>query len=203
MRQGYIGRPSQSEVTGNFKFSISAPMYGPDGAWIGVVYASFATDSFFLNHAFEPGDDPRATAALLARVDNDRIHQGEPLTTGFMIVAHASLVQGTGIEVSSPTLESMTLPDPRTDQLTLAEAQAVLSDDDYRDPVPGFGGRWLAGFAPVGNTGYVMVVQTRYSAIVDPDWTLFWRLVKWVALPLLVGGLAINLLLFFFRRRPA
>ena len=75
---------------------------------------------------------------------------------------------------------------------------------DYRDPVVGFGGRWLAGFAPVGNTDSVVVVQTHYSAIVDdPGWTLFSRMVKWVGVPLLVGGLAINLLLFFFRRRPA
>ena len=39
--------------------------------------------------------------------------------------------------------------------------------DDYRDPVGAvlekYQGRWIAGFAPVGNTGFVVVVQRRYE----------------------------------------
>ncbi len=36
---------------------------------------------------------------------------------------------------------------------------------DYSDPFaardPAFGGRWLAGFSPVGNTGFVVIIQQR------------------------------------------
>ena len=32
---------------------------------------------------------------------------------------------------------------------------------DYEDAVPGFEGKWLAAFAPVGNTGFAVLVQTR------------------------------------------
>ena len=36
---------------------------------------------------------------------------------------------------------------------------------DYVDPFAvrdsAFGGRWLAGFAPVGNTGFVVIIQQR------------------------------------------
>lgn len=31
----------------------------------------------------------------------------------------------------------------------------------HRDPIPGFGGRWLAAFAPVGETGFVVMVETK------------------------------------------
>ena len=38
----------------------------------------------------------------------------------------------------------------------------AVVDRDYRDPVGGaFAGRWLAAFAPVGNTPLVVIVQTR------------------------------------------
>ncbi len=35
------------------------------------------------------------------------------------------------------------------------------------DPLPGWGGdRWLAAFAPVAQTGFVVIVQTRYHTSV-------------------------------------
>jgi hypothetical protein len=42
------------------------------------------------------------------------------------------------------------------------------ADNAYRDPVPGYEGRWLAGFMPVGDTGFVVIVQSRYEAAVEP-----------------------------------
>jgi hypothetical protein len=65
-----------------------------------------------------------------------------------------------------------------------------ITDDAHRDPVPGFGGRWLAGFAPVGDTGFVVIVQTRYNVAVEPNARLSRRLASrtgvvllaWIAL---------------------
>jgi len=37
----------------------------------------------------------------------------------------------------------------------------------YRDPLPGAEGEWLAAFAPVGRTGFVVGVQTRRHLFVD------------------------------------
>ncbi len=40
-------------------------------------------------------------------------------------------------------------------------------DDAYQDPFSArdaaYAGRWLAGFAPVGNTGFVVIVQQKYE----------------------------------------
>jgi hypothetical protein len=50
--------------------------------------------------------------------------------------------------------------------------------------VPGFEGRWLAGFAPVGDTGFVVIVQTRYGAAVEPNARPSRRLVSRVSVVL-------------------
>jgi hypothetical protein len=40
---------------------------------------------------------------------------------------------------------------------------------DYLDPVPGFSGRWLASIAPIGQTGFMVVAQTRHPDSLDED----------------------------------
>jgi hypothetical protein len=44
-----------------------------------------------------------------------------------------------------------------------------LEDDDYRDPLSKPDDRWLAGFAPVGKTGYVTVVATPHEHALGPS----------------------------------
>src|SRR5207247_1029253 len=58
-----------------------------------------------------------------------------------------------------------------------------LMDDYYEDPLAArseeYAGRWLAGFAPVGATEFVVIVQQRYNDAVLPvntlASTLAWR----------------------------
>ena len=38
---------------------------------------------------------------------------------------------------------------------------APLKVKHYEDPIPGFEGPWLAALAPVGRTGFVVLVETR------------------------------------------
>jgi len=54
----------------------------------------------------------------------------------------------------------------------------TFADDNYVDSVPGFGGRWLAGFARVGKTQTVVIVQSRYEAISVIQGRL-WRALEW------------------------
>jgi hypothetical protein len=51
-------------------------------------------------------------------------------------------------------------------QFELATA-LPFSRDDYQDPL--LGGQWLAAFAPVGATGYVVLVQTRDAVAIRPS----------------------------------
>ena len=68
-------------------------------------------------------------------------------------------------------------------------------------PVPGFEGRWLAGFAPVGETGFVVIVQTRYDAAVEPNTRLSRRLAWRGSAVILVWLAACSTFLWGFARR--
>jgi hypothetical protein len=51
------------------------------------------------------------------------------------------------------------------DEFALPEADPITFDD-YVDPF--WGERWLAAFAPVGRTGYTVLVQSKVSSAVQP-----------------------------------
>lgn len=199
--QAYVGLSSRSEVTGDDKFTISAPVFGSDGGFTGVIYASFPADSV-LGHQRGVPDDPRRTTALLARRDNDRLDAGMPRSEGFVILVHDGLSQGKAIAAASTAFKAVPFPD-RDAGFDVWTAAPVAADDNYFDPVPGFEGRWLAGFSPVGNTGYVVAVQTRYQVSAGAANDRLGEVGRRAALAMLLGGLSINLLLFFFRRRAA
>lgn len=66
-------------------------------------------------------------------------------------------------------------PSPATFQAAFGEAappggQLVfryvppLKVADFRDPLPGFEGNWLAAFAPVGKTGFIVLVERKVDA---------------------------------------
>jgi hypothetical protein len=63
------------------------------------------------------------------------------------------------------------------------------TDDAHRDPLPGFEGRWLAGFAPVGSTGFIVIVQTRHDALVESTARLWRRLMSQVGAAVLATTL--------------
>jgi hypothetical protein len=69
-----------------------------------------------------------------------------------------------------PALSSQLIREFRTPadarQFDLATA-LPFQRDDYRDPL--LGGHWLAAFAPVGATGYVVLVQTRDAVAIRPS----------------------------------
>jgi hypothetical protein len=69
--------------------------------------------------------------------------------------------------------------------------------------VPGFEGRWLAGFAPVGDTGFVVIVQTRYDAAVQPNTRLARRLVWRGSAAILAWLAACGTFLWIVVRRSA
>jgi predicted Ser/Thr protein kinase len=104
-------------------------------------------------------------------------------------------------------------PELRSAGATAASGIATDRDAHFRDPVgrnhPGFSGRWLAGFAPVGQTELMVVVQTRDADIIRPDRTLvrdlaFWRATG-VFLLVVACGAAIGFIAWreLHRRRAA
>lgn len=191
-RGAYFARAHQSEVTRDYKFTISAPVYGPDGRWAGVLFGTIGTNSVLAGVPLDSERDARHTTALLSLRDNERAWKDRPLSHEYAIVVHDRLPRGAAISVDSVALRGIPLPDPESEPLRLPSSVKTLTDDRYLDPVPGFEGRWLAGFAPVGNTGYVVVVQTRHRAILDPDKRLALRMLAWGGVPFAAGAIVIG-----------
>lgn len=109
------------------------------------------------------------------------------------------------------TLAAMSNPNRGLSQLLLTAPNAVAFDEAFCDPVMDGScedewgqprpGRWLAGFAPIGNTGFVAIVETPRDAAAHPNKTLAQRLLLWGVLPFMVGTALVGGLLGLVRRR--
>jgi hypothetical protein len=77
--------------------------------------------------------------------------------------------------------------------LTALEQQLAHAKQshDYRDPLPGFEGCSLAGFAPVGSTGFVVLVQSRFDEATRAS-----RVLAEAAAP--IGSLALTVLVLLW-----
>lgn len=189
-----IGRAVQSEANGNWRISLSAPILDENGAFAGVVSAAVASDSSLgapddlgaLVLGF-PGGDRRRTAALAGPRDNVRECRDCPLPDDVLVLVHPSLQRGVTVSVESPMVQALVAassPSSRYHDFRRPPQALAMSDDDYLDPFDGQ--RWIAGAAPVGATGYVAIVQTRWDAAVEPNVRLAHRLIG-------VGGAALAL----------
>ncbi len=210
----YVSRILQAEVDGRHKLAFSAPIYDGGGKWVGVLVATVAADERLGSLALRHADDARRTIVLLGRTDNERHQAGAPPPEALTILVHDGLARGNARLLPEPA--GRQLREALEKQLATGRAQLALPDfegqpieaamlgDAYRDPVVGYEGRWIAGFAPVGNTGLVVVVQTRNDAVSEPNATLARRLALLGGLPFAIGaGLAVAVLLYARRREAA
>ncbi len=56
---------------------------------------------------------------------------------------------------------------PRLDRMESSDAD----EDSVAQRYPHYAGRWLAAFAPVGNTGFVVIFQTREDEALGAPWS--------------------------------
>jgi serine/threonine-protein kinase len=169
----HVSRVYPSKGDGILKFAITVPVYGPDGPGappVGVLGGSVAADATM---GLPRLHDARRKVVLVGRWDpnrapDDRVpfaREPEHLVLLHPAFRHAEPV----MEISHPLLLLFTRSEGA--ELRAASADAPSGADDfYFDPVrrryPGYAGPWLAGFAPVGNTDLVIIVQTRDWAAV-------------------------------------
>jgi hypothetical protein len=172
LRAGYISRALHSEDDDLYKFGIAAPIY--DGAaWVGVLMATIGTDFALKRKRLDPASEAGPMAVVVAPRDRSRdTTKGEG---EYVVLLHEGLSHGAEIVIDSPRLRELRVTRTERNQLRLPDPEPI-TDDAHRDPVPGFEGRWLAGFAPVGDTGFVVIVQTRYDVAVEPNARLSHRL---------------------------
>jgi serine/threonine-protein kinase len=206
-----VGRVFRSEADGQWRFGLSAPVFDEEGRFVGVVGAGIVTDSR-LGTADDlgslvvgfPGGDTRRTTVLVGPRDNDRDCRDCPLPEDSLVLLQQSLLPGHTVPMDSAMVRGLQArvaavsPD---EAFRLPPPDLVASDDHHIDPFDGQ--RWIAGAAPVGATGYVAIVQTRWDAAVEPNARLSRRFVAVGAGAIVFTAAAAALLALWNRSRAA
>ena len=212
----HVSRVYQSENDGLHKITLSCRVRGaagPNAQPLGVVCATIPATRTLGGVRLA---DEHLKAVLVARRDPKppRGPAPSPLPVVYQIVIHPGYEERPGsdanrvVEVPAAQLRRIPRSRPGSEfQLTrlLHDFQADdATNDAYEDPVgalqpDAYGGRWLAGFAPVGNTELLVIVQQRDpgAAAEANDWSRAGAIGGSLAAlaALLAGGYA-------WRRRP-
>lgn len=183
----HVSRVFHSQDDGLYKLAVSAPVWEGTN-FTGVVAATISLRGD-LGH---PLGDRMRTVVLVAPIDNNPRESAvlEMPRRDFTVVLHPALV-GTNRSLVVPLTGMRAVREPLPGgAFVLRETVPALDgmNEDYRDPCevlgPAWSGRWLAGFAPVGNTECLVIVQQRYSDTLALVRALARRFAFW-------GGLAV------------
>ena len=193
----YVSRAYRSESEGLLQFALSTPVPhaggGPSGLLAATLNAKAAFGAVRMDTTATGGEP--ITTALLGPRGVDRGDGPEaPTSTRFSVLVHAGVRQGTEYTVAAPTPAAFRAAfgpaAPPGEQFALEYVPPLILAD-YRDPAPGFEGRWLAALAPVGKNGYVVLVETRRDR--SPWSSLIARAVGLLAIATLALALSLAL----------
>jgi len=166
----FLAPTFRSESHGWLQFALSTPVRDRAGRELGVLVATLNASSVFGTVHLEDGEQRGITTALLGPRGRERDQgPGQAAPVGLTFVTHPGLSLGAEHLLREPSAavlraalggagkpgEQFAMPYVRPYKLAA-----------FHDPIPGFGGEWLAAFAPVGKTGYVVLVETRADGIV-------------------------------------
>jgi hypothetical protein len=168
-RSTHVRAAYRSSISQLIKFAVSAPLF-EGGKWVGVITGSKIVASTLDLPRTNRGATSDQMTVLIGPFEGERIGAHKPSApSGFTFLAHPRLARGQKVMLE-PALSSELIRKFHTPaharQFELATALPVQRDD-YRDPL--LGGDWLAAFAPVGATGYVVLVQTREAVAIRPS----------------------------------
>lgn len=197
-RSAHVSRAFKSEHDGYYKFAISSPIYDVNGRPVGVLVAGIASQATLASLEL---DDTQSFVTLVAPRDLER-DETIPRSP-YLILRHPGFAYGEAIGMDNEQVRQVSdaaLERGRdTGQFLWPTAPGqVMSTPEYVDPVAAiyskFSGTWSAEFAPVGNTGLVIVVQSR------EEWTLAMQVAIWSGISA-IPGVLFALFAFVYRRR--
>ena len=171
----YLSRAFLAEADGYNAFALSAPVYAPDGTWLGVLVGTVAADSTLGSLRLDDSNESHRTAILVAPPDRSRGGTVHSASDELVVLVHERLSHGRLVPLPKDIVRQLAATPfdagAATAQLLMPASRGIILDR-YRDPVTGDAGPWLAASAPVGNTGFSVIVQTRENAVlaVKPPW---------------------------------
>lgn len=187
----YLSGAYLAESNGTLQFAFAVPVFGDDGEWLGCVIAAQAADSTIGQVSMQDSSQSGRIVALLGPRDKDRSTPESFPSQDLDFVVHPKLGHGREVALHDPNRASLDrafgLTVTAGEQFSLRWAPPLLLSD-YRDPLFDRARSFLAAFAPVGRTGYVVVVQTSKDAV-RRDGRALARKLAWQAGAPLAGGL--------------
>lgn len=160
----YVSGAFWSESPSRLVFAISAPVLDARGAPLGLISGTLTAKSVFGAVKLDGmSGGKRVTSALIGPRGPDRhtVVKGAP---AFTFLVHPDLLDGREITLSSSLSTELRrafgVSGPPGHQLQLVYAPP-LQLEAYEDSLPSGEGTWLAAVAPVGKTGFAVIVQSR------------------------------------------
>lgn len=162
-----------------YKFAFSSPIRRPDtdDPPLGVLVATVATDSSF---GLPYLNDEHRKAALVGPLDPPRGAEVRPRTLpDDVILVHPAYAEPgkRAVAVESGPLRGVRSQAGGGRRDDSRREPPVAGEDAFYDPL--FGGRWLAAFAPVPDSEFVVIVEQRYEDAVRLPGSLARQLLAW------------------------
>jgi hypothetical protein len=212
--QPYVSSAFPSTINDLFQFAISAPIYGSDKEWKGILVAAVTTKSKLGSLGI---DDGQNLAVLVAPRDPSAwtpwiAPTSQPDPPEYVILSHPLFTDGEHRPLDNDLVRALGRDSQENEKhierwWELPGARRVVSSDDYEDPLgrgyrdeksgaevaadPRYAGRRQASFAPVGHTGFVVIVRANETDAMRGEWELVWRLVRGAALAAAAGLLVV------------
>ncbi|MBK8265176.1 MAG: protein kinase [Nannocystis sp.] len=184
----HVSKVFRSENDDRHKFALSTPIYASNGEMVGVLVAAVAASAHLGSLLLE--DPPRVTVLAGPR---DRERRQNPAES-HLILLHPEYQYGEADPLLSAEvrrLDHASRGVQGTEEPLRLSTSRITSSDDYRDPAaaryPKFEGRWVAGFAPVGNTGFVVIVQSPYADLLEGELRFGRTVLTWAIISVTPG----------------
>jgi hypothetical protein len=204
VRSAYVSFAFISKATNTERFSIAAPIYDAEGEWIGVISATADSGATLGSLSLHDRNDNRIIALAAPQ---DKENPKDELPSDYVILVHPHLERGARTPLANAWVKELfdspeqSFPQKGLEQLRMADADVAKPVPNYIDPVKSdYEGRWLAGIARVGHTGFAVIVQSREQEARDFGARLLDRLAK-AAGPAAVPGLVLLLAAAWYERQ--
>jgi eukaryotic-like serine/threonine-protein kinase len=197
-RVAWVRQAYRSSVSHLMKFALTMPLFERTEdprrcRFLGAVSGSLlVTSTLDLPRIRRSGDRDRTTV-LLGPFEGENPEHAPPSAPEFTILAHPRLGHGQKVTLDPVLAAELARKFPAaTAPATPFDLRTAtpLYQDEHVDPL--WGDRWFGAFAPVGQTGYVVLVQTREAAALRPTAVILrigWALIGAAAVLLAAWGL--------------
>lgn len=200
-----VSVPFRSQASDQYMVAIATPIRSDGGEQvIGVLARTIRLTALLHQWEVQIADVGREHST--GRLTRDRfLALGDARGSGVRLLDHPGLTQSLLAGLADEQLQSPRSP-LQLDPPLAAELEQSLRSETYRDPIarldPAFAGEWLAAAAPVGDTGWLAIVQERKGSTIQPVDNLR-RLVVSAGVWSLAIFSSLLLLLWFLIRRAA